>query len=255
MRTMTLLSVERIKLFSTKSPYWCLAGILAASLLFALLMGTVDGGRNASTFLSQTGLQIGLPVFMVLAALAITTEYRFSTIRVSFLAVPQRASVLIAKTVVLVVLGVLVALVCAFAAFFLTKVLAGNAPSTPLALSSGDDWRMVLGQAALFGLAAIIAVAVGSMIRQSAGAITILLVWPLLVENLVTLIPTVGPKIQPWLPFQAGSTFVNPPPDSTVFGQIVAQHGPTPVQGLLVFAGTAVVLWVLALVLMKRRDA
>ena len=83
---MTLLSVERIKLFSTKSPYWCLASIFAAALLFALLFGTLNGAQNASTFLSQTGLQIGMTVFMVMAALAITTEYRFSTIRVSFLA-------------------------------------------------------------------------------------------------------------------------------------------------------------------------
>src|SRR6185312_4120797 len=101
---MTLLSVERIKLFSTKSPYWCLASIFAAALLFALLFGTLNGAQNASTFLSQTGLQIGMTVFMVMAALAITTEYRFGTIRVSFLAVPKRASVLIAKTLVLMVL-------------------------------------------------------------------------------------------------------------------------------------------------------
>jgi ABC-2 type transport system permease protein len=252
---MTLLSVERIKLFSTKSPYWCLASILAAALLFALLMGTVEGGKNASTFLSQAGMQIGMSVFMVLSALAITTEYRFGTVRVSFLAVPQRASVLVAKTAVLVILGVVVALISSFAAFFLTKVLAGNAPATPLTLSTGDDWRIVLGHTALFGIAAIAAVAVGSMVRQSAGAITILLVWPLLIENLISLIPSAGPKIQPWMPFHAGSAFVSPPPNSTVFGEVVPQNGPTPVQGLLVFAGTAVILWVIALVLMKRRDA
>ena len=74
---MTLLSVERIKLFSTKSPYWCLASVFAAALLFALLFGTLDGAQNATTFLSQTGLQIGTTVFMVMAALAVTTEYRF----------------------------------------------------------------------------------------------------------------------------------------------------------------------------------
>src|SRR5699024_2467376 len=46
--TMTLLAVERIKLFSTRSPYWCLGIILAVALLFALLMGLVDGGSGAS---------------------------------------------------------------------------------------------------------------------------------------------------------------------------------------------------------------
>ena len=253
---MTLLSVERIKLFSTKSPYWCLASIFAAALLFALLFGTLNGAQNASTFLSQTGLQIGMTVFMVMATLAITTEYRFSTIRVSFLAVPRRASVLIAKTLVLMGLGVAVALVSAFAAFFLTKLLAGNRTPTPLHLATGDDWRMVLGYALLFPIAAVIAIAVGSMIRQSAGAITLLLVWQLLVENLVQLIPKVGTNIHNWLPFQAAAQFVAPPPGTEISGQQLIQgNAPTPVQGLLVFAGTAVVLWLIALVLMQRRDA
>ena len=32
---MTLLNVERIKLFTTRSPYWCLIAIVAAALGFA----------------------------------------------------------------------------------------------------------------------------------------------------------------------------------------------------------------------------
>jgi ABC-2 type transport system permease protein len=250
---MTLLSVERIKLFSTRSPYWCLASILAAALLFALLMGTIEGGRQATTYLSQTGLQIGMIVFMVLAALAVTTEYRFGTIRVSFLAVPRRPNVLLATTVLLVVLAAIAALVCSFAAFFLTKALAN--PEVPLTLSSGDDWRMVVGHTALFALAAVIAVAVGTLIRQSAGAITILLVWPLLLENLVQLIPKVGRDIHNWMPFTAAANFVSPGPNAQVFGQALQAGGPTAVQGLLVFAATAVVLWAAALLVLLRRDA
>ena len=252
---MTLLSVERIKLFTTRSPYWCLAGILVAALLFALLLGLVDGGREAATFTSQAGMQLGLMVFMVLAALAVTTEYRFGTIRASFLATPRRFQVLLAKTIVIVLLGAVVALVCSFAAFFLTKALAGSGAENPPSLSSGADWRMVLGNVALFPIAAIIAVSVGTIVRHSAGAITILMLWPLLIENLVTLIPTVGSKIQLWLPFQAVSTFITPPAGTEIAGQVFGTSGPTPVEGLLVFLGTAVVLWLVALTLLQRRDA
>jgi ABC-2 type transport system permease protein len=39
----------------------------------------------------------GVMVLMIMAALAITSEYRFGTIRTTFQAVPNRASVLIAK--------------------------------------------------------------------------------------------------------------------------------------------------------------
>ncbi len=251
---MTLLSVERMKLFSTRSPYWCLGAILAAALFFAILMGTitVDGEQFATVSTSQTGIQLGMTIFMVMAILAMTTEYRFGTIRASFLATPRREKVLVAKTITLMIVGIVTALVCSFAAFYLTKLLASS-PKAPMVLESSSDWRYVLGNAALFPISAVLAIALGTLIRQSAGAITILLVWSMLIEGLVVVIPNVGPKIGPWLPFSAGGAFVN---DPTAFdGSPVTGSGPTPVEGLLVFAGYAVVLWIIALVVMKRRDA
>jgi ABC-2 type transport system permease protein len=263
---MKLLAVERIKLFSTRSPYWCLALILVAALAFALLMGliTENGRQFASTGTSQAGMQLGMSVFMVLAALAVTTDYRFGTMRSTFLAAPKRTQVLAAKTAVVMVVGALIAVVSAFAAFFLTKLLATN-PSAPLELATADQWRYVLGHAALYPIAGVIAIAVGLLVRQSAGAIALLLVWSMLVEQLVSLIPRFGPDVSPWLPFTAASAFVTDreafasmaPPDAG--GGPVADAlnatGPTPLQGLLVFAAVAVVLWALAAVVTNRRDA
>ena len=205
---MSLIAVERIKLFSTRSPYWCLGAILVASLAFGLLFGLVDQGHQAIPFFALRGVALGQSIFMVMAALAVTTEYRFSTLRSTFLAVPKRTNVLLAKTLLLAGLGALVGFVCAVGAFFLTKVLAKE-PPIPLRLQ-GDVWREVAGYAAIFAIAAVIAVAVGTLLRQSAGAIALLLLWPLLIESLFTLIPTVGPKVGPWLPFAAGGQFVSP---------------------------------------------
>ena len=91
---MTLLNVERIKLFSTRSPYWCLVAIVVAALGFATLFGLIDNGRAAITYLVMQGVGLGMSIYMVLAALSITTEYRFGTIRNTFLAAPRRTSVL-----------------------------------------------------------------------------------------------------------------------------------------------------------------
>ena len=66
---------------------------------------------------------------------------------------------------------------------------------------------MVAGHAAMFAVASVIAVAVGSLIRQSAGAIAILLLWPLLLENLLGAIPALNEASQ-WFPFTAGARFV-----------------------------------------------
>lgn len=250
---MTLVNVERIKLFSTRSPYWCLVAIAAVALLFALLIALVDDGRAAFTALALQGVNLGMYVFMVLAALTVTTEYRFGTIRSTFLAAPNRTAVLVAKTVLVVVLGAVVGLLAALAAFYLTKALAKEPPIGGLTLSSAADWREVAGHAALFAIAGVIAVAVGTLLRQTAGAVALLLLWPLIVENLFGLIPTVGEKIGPWLPFRSASTFVSP--TESVGGFSFNPSGPSPLQGLLVFAATAVVLWVVAALVVNRRDA
>lgn len=252
---MSLIKVERIKLFSTRSPYWCLGAILIAALLFALLFGLVEQGNSAIPYLALRGVGLGESIFMVLAALAVTTEYRFSTIRVTFLAAPRRVTVLIAKTVVLAGLGAVMGFVSAMAAFFLTKTLAKNPPQ-PLVLQ-GEVWRETAGYAALFAIAAVIAVAVGTIVRQSAGAIAIVLIWPLLVEGLISLIPSVGSKIYPWLPFQAGGAFITPTSTFDLPGGRVSlsSNGPSPIGGLLLFLGYAAVLWAVALLLLNRRDA
>ena len=94
---MTLLNVERIKLFSTRSPYWCLALIVVIGLVITLVSSLVENGQFASLSSSQQWIGFGQSVVMVMAALAITTEYRFGTIRTSFLAAPGRTGVMIAK--------------------------------------------------------------------------------------------------------------------------------------------------------------
>ena len=98
-------------------------------------------------------------------------------------------------------------LVAALASYFLAKALAKN-PPVPLELTTWDDWRQVVGYGAIFAIAAIIAVSVGTIVRQSAGAIAILLLWPLIIESLFTMIPTVGEKVGPWLPFAASDKIV-----------------------------------------------
>ena len=255
---MSLISAERIKLFSTRSPYWCIASCIVACLLFAVILGLADQGHNAAPGTSTAGLSLARAVFMILAALAATTEYRFSTIKITFLARPVRVQTLLVKTLVVAVLGAVVGFVGAMAAFFLTKALAKD-PILPMTLDDGG-WRIVAGWAPVFAISAIIALSVGMLIRQSAGAISIVLLWPLIIEGLFNLIPTAGPKIVPWLPFQAGAAFVSGLTGDRDgngpfrFTQTDVAH-PSPLGGLLLFLGYAVIIWLLALFLLNRRDA
>jgi ABC-2 type transport system permease protein len=254
---MSLIAVERIKLFSTRSPWWCM--IVAAVLsigLAALATGLATGADEAQVTpaMSQFGVGLGQMVMMVMAALAVTTEYRFNTIKTSFQAVPQRASLLLNKTIVVASLAGLVGLVAAFGSWAIGNLLAGTAD---MSIDSANDWRLLAGQGLVYALAAVFAIAVGILIRQSAGAIAILILWPLLVESLLPLIPKIGDDLQKWTPFTNATRYINGGQDMGLAGADAA--GPStalsPWMALLYFAAWAVGFLVIALVVASRRDA
>lgn len=252
---MTLLNVERIKLFSTRSPYWCLALIPVVGALITFFVSTADGGSFASLPTSQLWVNLAVSVVTVMAGLAITTEYRFGTIRNSFLAAPNRVAVLIAKALLLAALSAVAVLATSGLTYLLAKAVAGS-QTVPGAFDivTAADARVLWGPALIGAFAAVLAVGVGALIRQSAGAIAVLLIWPLIIEGLMTLFGDTGRKIAPWLPFSAAQRFylgdvqTGPPVDPTV-------SVPTWWQGGLIFAGTALVIFIVAAVVIKRRDA
>lgn len=256
---MTLLAVERIKLFTTRSPWWCALVALVLTIGFsALVVGNSNDPDIPPTVAStQFGYSFGMAVVMVLAALAVTTEYRFGTIRTTFQAIPHRASALVAKTTVVAVLALIIGEVSAFGSWGMGKLLK---PSADLALNSSADWINVAGVGAIYALAAVIAVAVGILIRHSAGAIALLLIYALAVESLVRLIPSIGEDIYKWMPFNVAEKFLTGEGASNM-GRNASAGAPlstaTLSQGwsLAYFAAFAVVLLIIAIASARRRDA
>ncbi|MFD0201287.1 MULTISPECIES: hypothetical protein [Saccharothrix] len=252
---MTLLAVERIKLFSTRSPWWCM--LLAVGLTVGLAaVFALNWGGPMPVMGTVFVYEFGLYVVMVMAALAVTTEYRFGTIKATFQAVPDRVSPMIAKAVVVMLLSGVVGLVAAFASWGLSRVLADD--GSPLALDSANDWRHLVGVGLVFAAGALLALGVGALVRQTAGAVSIILVYALVVENLVGLIPNIGDDIQKWLPFRVAQKFVLGDPDES---GIPTGEGP-PVAGELspwgsfgYFAAIALAIFIISLVVVKRRDA
>jgi ABC-2 type transport system permease protein len=251
---MTLLAVERIKLFTTRSPWWCMVLALGLTVGFAFLVSAnANDNFPATVATSQEGSQFGLIVMMVMAALAVTTEYRFGTIRASFQAVPNRTAVLLAKAGVVGLVAGVVGEITAFGSWALVRAMH-NDPLT--ALSDGAAWRQVAGTGAVYALAAVLALAVGILVRQTAGAVVILLLWALLVENLVQLIPRVGDKIHDWMPFTQASHFLTAGQSAAEMRSAGTDVIPLSAWGSLAyFAGITVVLLGIAIVVANRRDA
>ncbi|RSN36773.1 hypothetical protein DMC61_01425 [Amycolatopsis sp. WAC 04169] len=242
---MTLLAVERIKLFTTRSPWWCALAALAVVIGFAaIISGAAPDGELTDVSLTQFGYGFGMAVIMVLAALSVTTEYRFSTIRTTFQAVPNRTSALLAKTGVVAMLSLVIGEVAAFGAWGLASVMRPE----DLMLNTTAEWISVAGVGVVFALASVIAIAVGILIRHSAGAISLVLIYALAVENLIQLIPKIGKDIYDWMPFHVADRFLT--------GGPAAADAPLSQAGSLAyFAGFALVLLVISLVVANKRDA
>lgn len=251
---MSLVAVERIKLVTTRSPWWCLGAATVVSLgfavLFAALAGSVAGGGPnqgqqipLSPEVVVSGASgIGLYIVMIMAALAVTTEYRFGVIRTTFLAEPRRSTVILAKVAFLGGVGLVVGEVLAFASYGLAKVIKPELPG----LSTDADWRAVAGIGLVYALASVLAVAVGTLLRQSAGAIALIVLFPLLVENLVQLVPQYGSDIHDWMPFANANHFLGA-------GQLDGPLGPW--GSLVYFAAVVAAVLAGALVVVNRRDA
>lgn len=248
---MTLIATERIKLFTTRSPWFSMLLALVLSIGFTtLLAANVPHSEPLGLSDAESGYQFGLIVMTVMAALAVTTEYRFNTIKTSFQAVPNRTALLLAKSLVVAVLSAVIGEVAAFASWAVARAIH---PSAQLGLSGAAAWREVAGMGLVYFITAIIAVAVGVLVRQTAGAVAILLVYSLLVENLVEIIPRIGQHIHDWMPFTMAGNFL------TAGGSGLRNHGtPAPLgpwASLAYFAGIGAVLLIIALVTANRRDA
>jgi ABC-2 type transport system permease protein len=256
---MTLLAVERIKLFTTRSPWWCALITLAVTIGFAaLIVGNSDDQEFAATVATtQFGYNFGMAVIMVLAALSVTTEYRFSTIRTTFQAVPHRGAALLAKTTVVALLALVIGEISAFGSWGVGTLLK---PTADLALNSTADWINVAGVGVIYAFAAVIAVAVGILLRHSAGAIALLLIYALAVESLIQLIPSIGDDIYKWMPFNAAEKFLTGDGASNMgrnpgAGAPLSTSPLSPGWALAYFAGIALVTLAVAIGVAKKRDA
>jgi ABC-2 type transport system permease protein len=239
MSVVAVLNAERIKLSTTRSALWSAVMVAVLSLgLAALAASTAYGPGPVPPDKAAMGVAVfGVPVLMILSALTVTNEYRSAMIRTTFMAVPNRTLVLAAKAIVAALFSGVYAAVMVMAAI----VVAHSDPR---------NWRLV-GAIALYAmLAAVLGVGVGALVRASAGAVALLLLWPLVAEPLLGNMPNISSQIGPYLPFANAFTFVGVQWLYPVYAMPWGQVG-----SILYFAAAVVVVFVAALITVNRRDA
>ncbi|HEY0639095.1 MAG TPA: hypothetical protein VGD67_15700 [Pseudonocardiaceae bacterium] len=251
---MTLLAVERIKLFSTRSPWWCIALAAAISIGFSALVTGLSADEFITVGNTQVGYNFAFPVVLVLAILGITTEYRFGTIKSTFMAAPNRTKVMLAKTALVAMVCGLIGEVTAFTSWGVANLIK---PSVDLSLNSQPEWRYVAGIGLVYAIGAVIGISIGALVRQTAAAVSIVLVFILLVESLIGLVPKVGDDIQVLMPFINANHFL-----ASGSGALAGEGAGLglemhwgPWGALAYYSAIALVFLVAAVAVVERRDA
>lgn len=246
-----MLGAERIKLSTTRSPLWTAAAVAALSLGLAALQATnaYDTSRLPPERAAIGVAAFGVPLLMIVASMTVTSEYRSGLIRTTFMATPNRTLVLVTKAVVTSVVSGLYTAVMVILSIMLARLVAKPLAGSNLSLAEPATWRMV-GAIALYAmLAAVLGVGVGALVRFSAGAVALLLVWPLLVEPVLGSLPGIGTEVGPYLPFVNAFLFTGVPWLYPTYAMPWGEVG-----SLVYFAAVVAVVFVAAVFDINRRD-
>lgn len=223
------------------------------------------GGDTAASILLQP-LVVALLLAVIVATLFITSEYRRGLIRTTLAALPNRTEALIAKALVVGAAAFMAGMAAAAIAIPLGEHVLTTNGNYVLPSDPATQARMIVGTAALLALTAIAVVAIGAIVRTTAG--TVLTGIVVFVMPVVLAVPVIQggsanvPAYLEWLqrisPAAGLAVLGAMPRSAAVSYPYTLGNGYfplSPAAGLAVLAAWALVLALLAVLLLRRRDA
>ena len=216
---------EWVKLRSLRSTAWTLlsAVVLMIGIGWLAGWGANDTWSDLSpqeqaTFspvdVTLAGFYLAQLAVSVLGVLLVTGEYATGMVRATFAAVPRRLPVLWAKAVLFAGVTFALMLVAAIAAFFGGQELLGE---HGVPLSQAGAIRGIVGVAGYLTVVAVLAVALGFIIRSTAGGVATMCGLLLVAPTAGLLLPASWrEQLLPYLPSNAGAAVFSaqPSPDS-----------------------------------------
>jgi ABC-type transport system involved in multi-copper enzyme maturation permease subunit len=221
--------------------------------------GQADPAVTVSDYL--VGTFAGVIALVVVAALFVTAEYRRGLIRLTFAATPARGRVLAAKSVVVAAVGFIVGLAGAGVAVLAGEAISRARGAYAFPISGTAEARVIIGTAILTALLAVLALAIGTIVRRSAATVAVAIIVIVLpyffaVFNAVPL--SAGDWLLRIMP-AAGFALQQPYP---AYQQVTMFYAPfsgyfplSPLGGLGVLAAWTAAALALAAYLLRRRDA
>lgn len=259
-----VLRSEFIKFFSLPSTLILILSTLVVMVGFAALgawgvgqsmgmfsenpeMAAQMGDLNELTAsLPASGLLFAQLIVGALAVLVMSSEFATGAARSTFVAVPNRQLVLGAKTLLVIIVSIVVALASILLAFLVAKPITNNY-NLPLEFSSEAFQRNLWFGVLYVLMVSLIGLALGALLRNSAGGIVVLaalfFVLPIAVSGLSSIVSWLADAAR-FLPDAAVNALIMPG----------AENALEPwVSGLMVAAWSIVPL-VVAAVMLQRRD-
>jgi ABC-type transport system involved in multi-copper enzyme maturation permease subunit len=255
-----LMLAEWTKIRTVRSTAWSLILLVVLDLGFTALFvaltmsqwDNTDPGDRAQiaadpvSFILGSGFFLSQLTVCVLGVLVIASEYSTGMIRASLLAVPRRLPMLWAKALVFALVVLVIGVAVSFAAFFIGAAIVAD--RMPVSLGDEGVLRAVIGGGLYLAMLGLFALAIGAIVRHTAGGITGVIGFVLVLAPLAMLLPgSIGDHVHAYLPSEAGTLIAK------------AHQGPndllTPWEGYGVFALWTAALLALAAFLLKRRDA
>ena len=270
-----ILRSEWIKLWSLRSTFWCYLLIVVLNVGFAALiaLNNLSGGDPtrgpARAAAGETGMAAAVTavtlginftglIAAVLGALMITGEYGTGMIKSTFTADPKRLGAFFGKAIVFGVVTFVLGFVSLIVSALAAAPLLSNNSKITLDWGNGHLWLALVGGAGYLALAGLIAYGFGAIIRASAGgisaAIGLLFVVPIVMQVVSGLTQAKwAANVTQFLPSSAGGKmFAYGSGTSGVKDGLLTLDQ---TQGFLVLVAWVTVSLVVALILVKRRDA
>jgi len=239
------LGSELLKLRTTRTTAWFLLAAVAVTVLGTLVEGlSTSLGRLAQEDPQRTVLGAGgsgATLFATFAGLiAVTSEFRYGTIRPTLLFEPRRRVVLGAKLAAATLVGIVFAVVCLLVSFGAGLVILAER-NVDVTLSGAQMLALVLGTVAASALGGVLGASVGALIRNQVGAVVAIVAYAFLVDAVVfAAVPSVGR----FLPGKAGDALAGQP----------VEHLLAPALGGAVLVAWTLLFAAMAAVRMDRSD-
>ena len=207
---------EWTKLWSLRSTRWSLlAAVLSMVALGPLIaaaqisrwsqLDARDIARFDSIDIGVGGWHLAQLAIAVLGVLVISGEYSTGMIRSSFMAAPKRLPVLWAKLAVFCSVIFVTMLVSGLVSFFITQAIVA-AKHQQHSLGDPHALRAVIGSALFLTVLGAFSVALGALVRNTAGGIALFVFLLFVLPGITAILPhTTADSINPYLPVNAGS--------------------------------------------------